>query len=124
VENLSRRDKFLFKPTIGLRYETTLEQLQRVAGEIKTDLLADSRVEDETLRVRFARFGAYSLDIDVFAYVKAPDYPGFLGIQEELLVRIMGIVKQAGAGFAFPSQTMYMRPDAPAQAALPVKLND
>ena len=30
VENLSRRDKFLFNPTVGLRYETTLEQLQRV----------------------------------------------------------------------------------------------
>ena len=124
VENLSRRDKFLFKPTIGLRYETTVEQIQRVASDIKAGLIADGRVEESTLRVRFARFGAYSLDIDVFAYVKAPDYPGFLGVQEELLTRIMGIVTQAGASFAFPSQTMYMRPDAAAQPALPVKRTD
>jgi MscS family membrane protein len=124
VENLSRRDKFLFNPTIGLRYETTVEQIQRVVSDIKASLIADDRVEDSTLRVRLARFGAYSLDVDVFAYVRAADFPGFLGVQEELLTRIMGIVKQAGASFAFPSQTTYMRPDEPAQPALPVKLND
>jgi MscS family membrane protein len=124
VENLSRRDKFLFNPTISLRYETTLEQIQRVRDGVMAELTADGRVEDSTLRVRFARFAASSLDIDVFAYVKAPDYPAFLGVQEALLMRIMGIVQQAGTSFAFPSRTMYVRPDSPAQPALPVKLND
>jgi MscS family membrane protein len=68
------------------------------------------------------RFGAYSLDVEVFAYVKSADYPAFLGIQEELLMRIMGIVKYAGTGLAFPSQTMYVRSDSPVPPALPVKL--
>jgi len=121
VENLSRRDKFLFNPTVGLRYETTLEQLQRVASDIRASLAADSRIENATLRVRLVRFGAYSLDVEVFAYVKAADFPAFLGVQEELLMRIMGIVKYAGTALAFPSQTMYVRNDAPVPAALPVK---
>jgi len=64
VENLSRRDKFLFNPVVGLRYETTLEQLQRVATDIKASLTTDDRVENSTLRVRLARFGAYSLDVE------------------------------------------------------------
>jgi MscS family membrane protein len=122
VENLTRRDKFLFNPNVGLRYETTLEQLQRVAADIKTSLGADPRVEHATLRARLVRFGAYSLDIEVFAYVKAADYAEFLGVQEELLMRIMGIVKYAGTSLAFPSQTMYMRTDAPGLAELPPKL--
>ena len=122
VENLSRRDKFLFNPVVGLRYETTLEQLQRVATDIRASLLTDTRVENETLRVRLIRFGAYSLDVEVFAYVKAQDYPSFLGIQEELLMRIMGIVKYAGTGLAFPSQTMYVKSDSPTPLPLPVKL--
>ena len=121
VENLSRRDKFLFNPTVGLRYETTLEQLQRVASDIRASLAADARIEDSTLRVRLVRFGAYSLDVEVFAYIKAADFPAFLGVQEELLMRIMGIVKYAGTALAFPSQTMYVRNDAPVPAALPVK---
>jgi MscS family membrane protein len=119
VENLSRRDKFLFNPTVGLRYETTLEQLQRVANDIRASLAADARIEHSTLRVRLIRFGTYSLDVEVFAYVKAADFPAFLGVQEELLMRIMGIVKYAGTALAFPSQTMYVRNDSPVPAALP-----
>jgi MscS family membrane protein len=60
----------------------------------------------------------------VFAYVNAADYPAFLGVQEELLMRIMGIVIYAGTEFAFPSQTMYMRPDSPESLELPIKMAD
>jgi MscS family membrane protein len=121
VENLSRRDKFLFNPTFGLRYETTPAQLERVAGDLRRMLAADGRVEDDAARVRFIRFGAYSLDVEVFSYVKAPDYASFLAIQEELLTQVMSIVRAAGTGLAFPSQTMYMRPDSPEPAGLPPK---
>jgi MscS family membrane protein len=119
VENLSRRDKFLFQHIVGLRYETTLEQVQRVQAEIKAMLSGDTRIEQDTHRVRLVRFGAYSLDVEVFAYVKAADYPAFLGVQEEMLARIMGCVRSAGTGLAFPSQTMYVKSDPQALAAMP-----
>jgi MscS family membrane protein len=121
VENLSRRDKFLFTHVVGLRYETTLEQVERVRTAVRAMLLADPRVEHETLRVRLIRFGAYSLDVELFAYVKAPDYPAFLGVQEELLTRVMAAVKDAGTGLAFPSQTMYVRSDPAAPGVPPEK---
>ena len=124
VENLSRRDKFLFNPVVGLRYETTLEQFQRVAADVKASLLADARIEHATLRVRFIRFGSYSLDVEVFAYVLAPDYPDFLAVQEELLTRIMSIVRNAGTGLAIPSQTMYVRPESPTSALRPGSVPD
>jgi MscS family membrane protein len=104
---------------VGLRYETTIEQVGRVQAEIRAMLAGDARIEQDTHRVRLVRFGSYSLDIDVFAYVKAADFPGFLAVQEELLARIMGTVNAAGTGLAFPSQTMYVRTEAPAPAELP-----
>jgi MscS family membrane protein len=119
VENLSRRDKFLFQHVVGLRYETTIEQVQRVQAEIKAMLSGDARIEQDTHRVRLVRFGAYSLDVEVFAYVKAADYPEFLGVQEEMLARIMGCVRAAGTGLAFPSQTMYVKTDPQAPAGPP-----
>ena len=64
------------------------------------------------------------MDVEVFAYVTAADYPSFLGVQEELLMRIMGIVRYAGTDLAFPSQTMYVRADSPAPAAPPIKMPD
>ena len=64
-----------------------------------------------TVRVRFVRFGASSLDVDIFAYVFAPDWNNFLEIQEELLFGIMDIVQKAGAEIAFPSQSLYLAAD-------------
>jgi MscS family membrane protein len=60
------------------------------------------------VRVNFLRLGAYSLDIDIFAYVFASDWAEFLRIQEDLLLSVMGIVHQVGAEVAFPSHTTYL----------------
>jgi MscS family membrane protein len=117
IENLSRRDKFWFHPVVGVVYETTAAQMRQVLEGIRGLLVADPRIETEGSRARFLRFGDYSLDIEVFAYVRAEDYPSFLAIQEELLLRVLEIVESAGTSVAFPSQTVYMRPDSGPEAA-------
>ena len=58
--------------------------------------------------MRFLRLGAFSLDVEVFAYVFARDWAHFLEIQEGLLLRITEIVSASGTEIAFPSQTMYV----------------
>jgi MscS family membrane protein len=113
LETLSARDTFWFHPTIGLRYETTPEQLQTVVRNVRALMSARKDVEHETLRVRFVRMNVYSLDVEVFAYLRARDWNHFLEIQEGLLFAITGIVAKAGTEIAFPSQTMYVA-NAPA----------
>jgi MscS family membrane protein len=112
IENLAHRDKFLFRHKFGLRYETTAEQLQHVLKEIRTMLSEYPGVEPTTHRTRFVRFGDFSLDIEVLAYVLTPDWEGFLAVQEDLLIRLMGIIEASGTSFAFPSQTMYITKDS------------
>ena len=58
--------------------------------------------------MRFFRFGPFSLDIEVFAYVYAPRLGAFLETQQELLLEIMEIVERAGAAIALPSQTLHL----------------
>ena len=53
----------------------------------------------------------YSLDIEVLAYVNSTDWAEFLGIREDIFLRIMDIIEASGTGFAFPSQTLYMGRD-------------
>ena len=108
VENFSRRDRFLFQTTVGLRYETTPEQLARVLALLRDMLAAESLVDQASQRVRFVKLGAYSLDVEVFAFFQVADYPAFLAEQERMLMRIMQLVAEAGTGFAFPSQTLYL----------------
>jgi MscS family membrane protein len=97
LETLSARDKFLFHHVIGLVYETTPQQLHQVVDGI-THLLTEHPVVDvQSVRVRFIRLGAFSLDVDVFVYLRTPDWNHFLEVQEQLLFAI-----------AFPSQTTYV----------------
>jgi MscS family membrane protein len=112
LENFSLRDKIWFRHTLGLRYETTAEQLRSILAEIREMLYGHPKVESASGRVRFIGFGSSSLDLEVFAYVLETDYGAFLAIQEDLLLRIMDIVAANGSGFAFPSQTMYLSKDS------------
>ena len=66
---------------------------------------------DDPARVRFVGFGASSLDLEVFAYVDTADREEFLAIREDLYLRLMDAVRDAGSGFAFPSTTMYLSRD-------------
>jgi len=108
LETLSARDKFWFHPVLGLRYETTPDQLRTILDGIRRLLNTHDSISHESVRVRFIRLGAFSLDVDVFAYVFATDWNQFLEIQEGLLFNIADIVSRAGTGIAFPSQTMYV----------------
>ena len=108
IENVARRDKVLFHPRLGLRYETTPDQLRYVLIELRKLLYSHPKVLNQDARVRFVDFGAYSLDLDIYCYVTETSQSEYLAVAEDLNLRIMEIVAQAGTGFAFPSQTTYL----------------
>jgi MscS family membrane protein len=111
LENFTKRDRMRLWTTIGLRYETTPEQLRYVLARLRQVLLAHPRITDDPARVRFVGFGAYSLDLEVFAYADTSDWNEFLQIREDVYLRFMEAIKEAGTGFAFPSSTTYIGRD-------------
>ncbi len=117
LEILSVRDKFWFHPLIGLRYETSPDQLRSIISGIHELLVEHSRLDASSVRVNFLRLSSFSLDVDIFSYVFAADWPEFLRIQEELLLRVIEIVHHAGAEVAFPSHTTYLSTNSTEQLA-------
>ncbi len=113
IVNFTRRDQMLIQTVIGLRYETSPEQLRYVLVKLRELLLGHPRVHPDPARARLIGFGANSLDIEVFAYVVTTDWSEFLGIREDILLRVMDIVDQGGTAFASPSQTLYLSRDDP-----------
>jgi MscS family membrane protein len=112
LENLSNRNRFLFNPVIGVRYETTAEQLECLLEQLRNLLAQQPLVDPESRRVCFKSIGASSLELEIFAEIVTGDFLEFVRIREELLLAIMRIVEGVGTGFAFPSQTLYLRRDA------------
>lgn len=120
IENLAERDRMRFFTTLGLRYETTPDQMRVVLTSIRKILIGHPKVGREEMRARFAALGPSSLDIEVNAYVLTADATQFQAIREDLLLRFMDAVRDAGTGFAFPSSTVYLSRDRgpdPARAA-------
>jgi MscS family membrane protein len=111
LENFAVRDRIRFHTVLGLRYETTADQLRFALVELRKLLLAHSKVDADPARVRFVGFGAYSLDLEIYAYVRTSDWNEFLAVREDLLLLMMDVVESSGSGFAFPSQTVYLGRD-------------
>ena len=120
IENYAKRDRIFLNTTIQVRYETTPDQMRYLLAEIRKLLIAHPKVAADPLRVRFTGFGEHSLDINIFAYVLTDNRSEFLAIQEDLFLRMMDIVNNAGAQFAFPSMVYYEAKDT-AQDATKVK---
>ena len=64
--------------------------------------------------MRFVGVGPYSLDVEVAAYVTTADYDEFLALQQELLLKMLQAVEQAGTALAVPLQESFAIP-RPAQ---------
>jgi MscS family membrane protein len=111
LENYAERDRMRLFAMLGVRYETTPDQLRYILVEVRKLLYAHERVTSEPARIRFVGFGAYSLDLELFAYVNTSDWNEFMGIREDIFLRIMDIIAASGTGFAFPSQTLYLGQD-------------
>ncbi len=107
IENITARGKILFKHVVGLRYETTSDQIRYIVMELRKLLLAHPMIEEDPARARFISFNNFSQDIEVFAYVKTADWNEYTEVQEDLLLRIRDIVLEGGSDFAFPSSTIY-----------------
>nr|WP_306308787.1 mechanosensitive ion channel family protein [Flavimaribacter sediminis] len=110
IVNFSRRDQFRLRHDLGLRYETSPDQMRDVLMKIRQYLEAHPLVQ-EGFRVRFKAFGEYALIVEMHGYVSASDLVEFLGVQEEILLRIAEIVRDSGSGFAMPSTTTYLTRD-------------
>ena len=111
LTNYASRRRWLYQATLGLRYETSTEQLRYVMAKLREMLIGHPKVSPDWLHVRFAGFGAYSFDINVFAYIRTREWLSYRAIREDINLRIVDIVKEAGTSFAFPSQTAYLGRD-------------
>jgi MscS family membrane protein len=107
IVNYARRRRMLLSTVLGLRHETTGDQLRVVLARLREMLLAHPRVVDDEPRVRFAGFVDFALNVEIRAYVGTSDWNEFLAIREDIYLRVMNIVKDAGTGFALPSRTVY-----------------
>jgi len=111
IINWARCDMMQILATIGLRYETELEQLRYVLVKLREMCLAHPKIDNDTRRIRFIGYGSSSFDIQIRVYALTRNWNEFFAIQEDVMLRVGEIVEEAGTSFAFPSRTLYLGRD-------------
>jgi MscS family membrane protein len=112
LENLSRRDKILFKTTLGMRPETKADHMRYVLAELRRLLYSHPKVETQTVRVRLTDIAGTQLSIELVSYILTRDYNEYAAVKEDLLLRMMEVMEDAGSGLALPAQTLYLSRDS------------
>ena len=107
LENISGRDKIWFHPTLNLRQGHDVGPVDEGALVLSRDPAEPPQSGSGSMPVRFVGVGAYSLDIEVVAYVTTSDYDEFLALQQELLLKMLQAVEQAGTALAVPLQESF-----------------
>jgi MscS family membrane protein len=104
LENLSRRDRILFKPTLQLHRETTPDQLKEAMDRIEQILRDEQMVDATEVPVRFTSILPQSYTLEIFSYILTTNSVDFLREQNKLLLKILGAVTAIGIRFAVPLQ--------------------
>ena len=111
VTNYTRRHHRRIRWLIGLEYRTTIDQLKKIRDEINTLIEKDenfAKNQNASFYVRIDSFSDSSIDMLVQTFTVTNDWADFLKIKENLAVKIIEIVENNEAGFAFPSQSLYV----------------
>ena len=96
---------------IGLEYSSSIEQLRQVRDGIEEYLIGNpdfAQPEEVSTFVRVDAFNDSSIDLMLYCFTRTTNWGEWLKIKEQLTYAIMDIVDQAGSGFAFPSQSLYI----------------
>jgi hypothetical protein len=62
------------------------------------------RLIRDTGSARLVDLGEYSLDVELIAYAATTDWTEFLAIRQDVFLKVMGLVDEAGTRLAVPAQ--------------------
>lgn len=110
LTNFSRMTHRRIYWKIGLEYRTTDDQLAAIRGAIEEYITGSddfAPAAEVSTFVHVDEFADSSVNIMVYCFTKTTVWGEWLAIKEQLAFHIKKIVEREGAGFAFPSRSLY-----------------
>ena len=115
VTNFSRMTHRRIKWAIGVRYDTTSEQLREIRDKVLAYLAenpAFAAPPEVATFMRVDAFGPSSIDFLLYCFTKTTNWGEWLERKEELAIFLKETVEAAGTEFAFPSTSVYLESGA------------
>ncbi len=114
ILNYSSRKNRRIVWTIGLEYNSTLDQIKKFTDKVSeyinknNDFIVNDNFKSF---VRLDKFNDSSIDILIYCFTSTNDWDLFLQIKERLAIKVKSEVEDLDLNFAFPSQSIYIEKD-------------
>ncbi len=108
IDNLGLREYRRIKTTLSLTYSTMPEQMEAFVEGIKAIIRANEHMRKDFYEVHFYDYGAHSLDILVYCFLKVPTWSDEMQQRHNFFLEIMRLAKDIGVEFAFPTRTLHV----------------
>ncbi|SHN12686.1 mechanosensitive ion channel family protein [Gracilibacillus kekensis] len=108
ITNWSEMGKRQIFFNLGVEYNTSKEQLQKVLHEIRDYLENNDDIHQETIFVQFSEYSDSSLDIMLYFFTNTIAWGEYLTVKEKVNFKIMEILEEAEVSIAFPSRSLYL----------------
>lgn len=108
IDNLGARQKRRYKTTLGLTYDTPPEKVAAFCEGVRAIIASLEGMNHDSYYVEFHSFGESSLNIMVYSFIDTQAYSEELALRTTLNLSILGLAKDLGIAFAFPSQSLYV----------------
>jgi MscS family membrane protein len=112
IENLTQRDKILYRTRLRLSYNDRPEQVKQVLAKIRELIDQDDFIDEENSRIRFLEFGEYAQELELYVYIKTRDFVEYLEHREDINLKINDIIESAGAQLTVPVKTINLSPSS------------
>lgn len=107
IRNFKRMTERRVVLTFGVVYGTSVEQLESIPPLVRA--IVEARPEARFERAHFRNFGASSLDFEAVYFVRQPDYPAFMDLQQTVNLELFRAFADAGIEFAYPTQMVHVK---------------
>ena len=94
--------------TLGVTYGTTVDQLEAFVEGIRAILRANPKVRQDAFEVHFRNFGASSLEVFLYFFLKVDTWSDELAQRQNLFLEIIRLAEELNIEFAFPTQTLHI----------------
>lgn len=110
VRNFKRMLERRIQFGVSVTYDTPPDKLRRIPGWLRQAVEAQAKARFD--RAHFKAYGDWALEFEVVYYVLDPDYNLYMDVQQSLNLAIYERFAAEGVEFAFPTRTLFVKPDS------------
>ena len=112
ITNVTRRPNIRTIINLGITYDSDDQKIARAVALLQEVYRKHPNTQD--VWISFNKFGDFALNLQVIHWWNNTDYRAYLAGMQELNLAIKQRFDAEGIGFAFPTQTLYVKQEPPA----------